>query len=190
MAKKPSSNKKSKIESPDPDKVSYAENYLRQNMSYYPIESLKSALLAGGYSDAEIKQAVFNVNNPHASDSTISQGLPDIGSLFSVTWNFFKGNFLTLFAIQLIALSPGIMLQIKNTAVLSQLEKEIKDVSYYETLQNLREFLFNFLDPVNIILLILIIPMIILGTVALYRAIILKDIGEEVDILESYKNGL
>lgn len=191
MSENSSSKKKSKTRTTDPEKVLYAENYLQTNMAHYPIESLKTALLAGGYSEAEINQAVFNMNNPHATDSaSAGQFLPDIGFLFSNAWNFFKDNFLVLFAIQLIAQAPSILLQIKNSALLTELDRETRYASYPETLLSFREFLFKFLDPVNIILVILIIPLALLGTAALLRAVILKDTGKEIDIIRAYKNGL
>ena len=98
--KKEDENPKKNESNLDPTRVSYAENYLRQNRSHYQIKNLKSALLAGGYTEAEIKQAEKNLKNPpKIENQKISKSNFDIGPLFSNSWNFFTKNWAVLYFI-------------------------------------------------------------------------------------------
>lgn len=172
----------------NPQRVAYCENYLRSSMAAYPIEDLKSALLAGGYSEAEVKQAEKNIKNPAPMVSRPIDPL-DISYLLTNTWNFLKTHIVLLFSIQFVAAVPSILLQMLNQESLAEISR-INENDPDLILEQFRGFFTTFMNPLNVSLVLLTIILAVLGVVALYRAIVDLDQGESLDIQKAYENAM
>lgn len=177
-----------KSENIDQQRVAYCENYLRSNASQYPTASLKNALLAGGYSEPEVKQAEKNIKNPAPPVSRSVDPL-DISYLLTNTWDFLKKHIVLLFSIQFVAAVPSILLQMLNQESLTEISR-INENNPDLVLEQFRIFFTTFFNPLNISLILLTIVLAVLGVVALYRAIVDLDQGESLDIQKAYKNAM
>ncbi|MCL5094023.1 MAG: hypothetical protein M1355_02745 [Patescibacteria group bacterium] len=163
--------------------IERAEEYLKENIRLYQLDTLRWALLDQGYSKKDIDEAVKRLNLPAQA---FGKSELDIGFLLSNSWNFFSNNFAKLFLLYGISIVPGLILENINYA----------DFRYLETIQTegysihpeeiFSAFKFLLL-PYNIILIILSIFAAILAITSLYKAIIDTDQGQSLQIGRTYK---
>lgn len=183
----------------DPSRVLHAENYMRQNMSYYPLENLKNALIAGGYSDEEVNQAVANLNNYQPSTQPVQQydvDPLDFGNLLKSSWYFFKNNALVLTFIPIISYIPwflfGFILVILHSDTIPYIEALGSATATSDEQIESMKYLFTTFITSPVLILTVLIGMIVsfIGTLAIYRAIVDIDKGQKVGVLTAYKDAL
>lgn len=189
----PAEKKNSKNQEFDPERIRYVESYLEQNKGQFPLKNLKNALMAVGYSNDEIKKGLSNLKNSKVDGASVDNANPlQIKILFSTAFNFFKDNFLTLFLIQVVAMVPSIILQLRNAGRLEDLNQRLNSevITPGETLNLLKSSLISLLDPINIIFIVAAVILMLFAIVALYRAIILNDSGEKTGVIDAYKSAV